>query len=54
VPADAGNINELRLIIVGTEEEMRIWNELMIQDHPRSAGPLVGRQLRYLVESEHG
>jgi len=54
VPADAGNINELRLIIVGTEEEMRIWNELMIQDHPRGAGPLVGRQLRYLVESEHG
>ena len=54
VSADAGNINELRLIIVGTEEEMRIWNELMIQDHPRGAGPLVGRQLRYLVESEHG
>lgn len=54
VPADAGNINELRLIIVGTEEQMRIWNELMIQDHPRGAGPLVGRQLRYLVESEHG
>ena len=54
VPADAGNINELRLIIVGTEEEMRIWNELMLQDHPRGAGPLVGRQLRYLVESEHG
>ena len=54
VPADAGNINELRLIIVGTEEEMRIWNELMIQDHPRGAGPLVGRQLRYLVQSEHG
>ena len=26
----------------------------MIQDHPRGAGPLVGRQLRYLVESEHG
>ena len=33
---------------------MRIWNELMIQDHPRGAGPLVGRQLRYLVQSEHG
>jgi Druantia protein DruA/Transposase DNA-binding len=33
---------------------MRIWNELMIQDHPRGAGPLVGRQLRYLIQSEHG
>jgi len=54
IPADAGDIIDLRLIIVETEEQMRTWNELMIQDHPRGAGPLVGRQLRYLVESEHG
>jgi hypothetical protein len=54
VPADAGDINELRLVIVETEKDMRIWNELMIQDHPRGAGPLVGRQLRYLVQSKHG
>ena len=26
----------------------------MIQDHPRGAGLLVGRQIRYLVGSEHG
>ena len=26
----------------------------MIQDHPRGAGSLVGRQLRYLIKSEHG
>jgi hypothetical protein len=54
VPDDAGEICQLRLILVETEEHMRIWNELMIQDHPQGAGPLVGRQLRYLVESEHG
>ncbi len=54
VPVDAGDIRELQLIIVKTKEEMRTWNELMIQDHPRGAGPLVGRQLRYLVQSEHG
>lgn len=54
VPVDAGDIRELRLIVVRTEEEMRIWNELMIQDHPRGAGPLVGRQLRYLIQSEYG
>ncbi len=54
VPDDAGNICELSLVIVNTEEHMRIWNELMIQEHPRGAGPLVGRQLRYLVQSEHG
>lgn len=54
VPADAGDLSGLRLIIVKTEQEMRTWNELMIEDHPRGAGPLVGRQLRYLIQSEHG
>jgi hypothetical protein len=54
VPDDAGKIRELRLINVKTEEEKRLWNELMIDDHPRGAGPLVGRQLRYLVQSEQG
>lgn len=54
VPDEAGKISELRLIPVKAEEHMRIWNELMIQDHPRGAGPLIGRQLRYLAESEHG
>jgi len=54
VPDDAGEIFELKLVVVDTEASMRIWNELMIQDHPRGAGPLVGRQLRYLIQSEHG
>jgi len=54
VPTDAGEIRELRLIIVRTEDKMRTWNELMIDGHPRGAGPLVGRQLRYLVQSEQG
>ena len=54
MPDAAGKIIDLRLVIVKTEEEMRTWNELMIQDHPRGAGPLVGRQLRYLIGSEYG
>jgi len=54
VPANAGKIRNLQLINVKTEEQSRIWNELMIGDHPRGAGPLVGRQLRYLIQSEHG
>lgn len=54
VPGDVGEVKELRLILVETEDQMRIWNELMIQGHPRGAGPLVGRQLYYLVKSEHG
>ena len=54
VPVQAGDILDLRLIAVSTEEHMRIWNELMIREHPRGAGPLVGRQLRYLIGSQHG
>ena len=33
---------------------MRIWNEMMIREHPRGHGPLVGRQVRYLIGSEYG
>ena len=54
VPDEAGQIRGLRLVIVNTEEQIRTWNELMIQDHPRGAGLLVGRQIRYLVGSDHG
>lgn len=54
VPETAGAVAGLRLLLVETEQDMRVWNELMIREHPRGAGPLVGRQLRYLVCSEHG
>jgi hypothetical protein len=54
VPAQAGDVWGLNLVVVRSEEHMRIWNELMIREHPQGAGPLVGRQLRYLIGSEHG
>ena len=54
VPVEAGDVRGIELIIVETQEQMRIWNEMMIREHPRGAGPLVGRQLRYLIDSEHG
>jgi Druantia protein DruA/Transposase DNA-binding len=54
VPTQLGGLRGLHLILVGTEDQMRIWNEMMIREHPKGAGPLVGRQLRYLVGSEHG
>ena len=54
VPAQAQDVRGLELVAVETEEHMRIWNELMLREHPRGAGPLVGRQLRYLIASEHG
>jgi len=54
VPAHAGEVWGLTLVVVRTTDQMRIWNELMIREHPQGAGPLVGRQLRYLIGSEHG
>ena len=54
LPSAVGKIQELQLIRVETDAEVRIWNELMIQEHPRGAGPLVGAQIRYLIRSEHG
>lgn len=54
VPGEAGEVRGLELILVEQESQMRIWNELMIREHPQGAGPLVGRQIRYLVRSEHG
>ncbi len=54
VPAQVGEVRGLTLILVTTDAQMRIWNEMMIREHPRGHGPLVGRQVRYLIESEYG
>ena len=54
VPPSAGQVRGLELVEVRSEAQMRLWNELFIMEHPRGAGPLVGRQLRYVIGSEHG
>jgi hypothetical protein len=54
VPALAGGVQGLALLRVQTLEQLRLWNELMACEHPQGAGPLVGAQLRYLIQSEHG
>ena len=54
VPDLVDDLCGLKLILVTSQEHMRIWNELMINEHPQGAGPLVGRQLRYLIGSCHG
>lgn len=54
VPLRVGQIKDLQVIRVETDTEVRIWNELMIHEHPRGAGPLVGAQIRYLIQSTHG
>lgn len=54
VPPEVSELQCLELIRVSDQEQMRVWNELMIREHPQGAGPLVGRQLRYLIASAHG
>src|SRR5213078_4378584 len=56
VPAEVGQIRDLQLLLVDPQEgeQMRTWNELMVREHPQGDRRLVGRQLRYLVGSEHG
>lgn len=54
VPTVLGEVRGLRLVIVDTLDRMRVWNELMLCEHPQGAGPLVGAQMRYLIGSEHG
>src|SRR5437870_3271824 len=54
VPGEVGEVGRLELMLVEQESQMRIWNELMIREHPQGAGPLVGRQIRYLAGSEYG
>jgi hypothetical protein len=56
VPERVGAIRGLKLIEVSGEEDelFRIWNELMLSEHPLQDCRLVGRQVRYLIGSDHG
>lgn len=56
VPAQAEQVKGLRLIEVRTGEDhlFRTWNEMILTEHPLKDCRLVGRQLRYLVDSDHG
>ena len=53
VPPEVGKVVGLGLVLVRTDEQLRMWNSLL-DGHPQGAGPLVGRQLRYLIGSDHG
>ena len=56
VPERVEEVQGLELVEVGSEDDalFRVWNELMITEHPLHNCRLVGRQLRYLIGSEHG
>jgi hypothetical protein len=56
VPARVEQVKGLKLVEVSSEDDelFRVWNELMLSEHPLHDCRLVGRQLRYLIGSEHG
>lgn len=54
LPARLEDIRGLCLIEVKDRAHLQIWNELMLREHPLQQCRLVGRQLRYLVGSDHG
>ncbi len=54
VPDQVDKIKDLRLVQVETEEQTRIWNELLIREHPKGSTTFFGHQIRYLAISEHG
>lgn len=56
LPETVGEIRGLRLILVRPDDDvaMRTWNELIVGEHPQGERALVGRQVKYLVASEHG
>ena len=54
VPPRVEDVRGLRLVVVKTREHLQLWNELMIGEHPLHECRLVGRQLRYLIASDHG
>ena len=56
VPSRAEQVRGLRLVEVRPQEDewFRTWNELIEREHPLHDSRMVGRQLRYLIGSEHG
>jgi hypothetical protein len=56
VPAKVEEVKGLRLVEVsaGDDQLFRTCNEMILTEHPLRDCRLVGRQLRYLIGSEHG
>ncbi|MHC4435327.1 MAG: IS4 family transposase, partial [Planctomycetota bacterium] len=56
VPLRVEQVKGLRLVTVSSKDDelFRTWDELMLREHPLHDCRLVGRQLRYLIGSDHG
>ena len=54
VPDRVDQVARLRLILVETTEQRRLWTEMVAREHARGAACHAGHQLRYLIGSAHG
>jgi len=56
LPRGGGKIGGLSLRLIAGEEDPahRIWNRLIVREHPQGRRPLVGTQVRYLIECPTG
>ena len=54
VPPAAGQVKGLRLVQVTTPEQIEIWNTILKYNHYLGPKIFFGRQIRYLVVSDHG
>ncbi len=56
VPGRVDRVQDLSLHLISgpADPHHRLWNDLIIAQHPCGNAPLVGPQLRYLVGSAHG
>ena len=56
MPESAEDIKKLNIYKLTSKDkvDMKIWNWLIQNEHPLGITRLVGRQMRYLIHSEHG
>jgi len=56
LPRQAGQISGLRVRLIQDDRDPahRLWNRIVSREHPLGRSPLVGPQLRYLIECEEG
>jgi hypothetical protein len=56
LPGGGGKIAGLRLRLIEGEDDPahRVWNRLIVREHPQGRRPLVGAQVRYLIECPAG
>jgi hypothetical protein len=56
LPGEGSKIVGLKLYLIRGENDPahRIWNRLIVREHPQGRRPLVGAQLRYLIECPAG